>query len=292
MERIPVLVNGVWTDVEVGPGQIVIREEVWTPSIAKPVLDEKNILNRKINVANLKEFENDMRNGRWRKNGQTIGFYRNGHLSDGQTRLTAIVNSGVSVPILSVFGIEEPAKKTIDKGKKRDLADQLMMTEKGNLWNRNAIGDAKFLLRTLPSHTSFQSDVERLLDSYHDDFAFVVEAITNNKSGLNKQGARAAFAYMMIKNPSRVDDIKAIIAKYNDGLNITSPNDPIARIREFAIMKASSKGASKLAELFRRTIYAIERSLAGLPCNRLNLISLSDLNLDGIFDEDQEGSDD
>ena len=112
MERIPVLVNGVWTDVEVGPGQIVIREEVWTPSIAKPVLDEKNILNRKINVANLKEFENDMRNGRWRKNGQTIGFYRNGHLSDGQTRLTAIVNSGVSVPILSVFGIEEPAKKT------------------------------------------------------------------------------------------------------------------------------------------------------------------------------------
>lgn len=62
--------------------------EVITPERAAEMLS-KNKSNRKINQANVRRIADDMLTGNYKLNGETIKFYADGTLADGQHRLTA-----------------------------------------------------------------------------------------------------------------------------------------------------------------------------------------------------------
>ena len=65
-------------------------------------------------------YARDMQKGMWDYNGETIKFNCNGRLVDGQHRLHAIVQSGVSVNSEVITGIEHIY--SIDRGKNRGVA--------------------------------------------------------------------------------------------------------------------------------------------------------------------------
>lgn len=101
-----------------------IQKEQVTPKKAIQWL-KRNIANRPLSDRTSKKYADIMRRGRWRLNGETIKFNRNGDLIDGQHRLTACVESGCSFDVYVVRGLEHDAFDTIDQGKLRTAGDVL-----------------------------------------------------------------------------------------------------------------------------------------------------------------------
>ncbi len=106
--------------------------ETITPDAASKIL-QKNDNNRNI-VRNWVEFyKRQMLNHQWREdNGQTIVISKSGRLIDGQHRLTAIAESGVTLDMLVLRGVPEDYICTIDTGKPRSSADHLKVFGFGN----------------------------------------------------------------------------------------------------------------------------------------------------------------
>lgn len=79
--------------------------------------------NRKISERLVDEYAEEMKNGNWMLNGETIVFDEKGHLVNGQHRLSAVVKSGAFVQFVVVRGVIEESLLTFDSGKKRTTAD-------------------------------------------------------------------------------------------------------------------------------------------------------------------------
>ena len=100
--------------------------ETITPQIAELML-EKNTSNRSLSAKRVKALSRSISSGEWELNGDSIRFDTNGVLLDGQHRLAAIADSGISVKSLVVTGIRPTAFDTIDQGMKRTSAQILAM---------------------------------------------------------------------------------------------------------------------------------------------------------------------
>lgn len=97
-----------------------------TPEIASSML-AKNTHNRNARAAAVSAYAVDMRNGDWRWTGDPIRFAADGTLIDGQHRLMAIVEAGVTLPFLVLSGLEASAQENIDGGVPRKFADVLAL---------------------------------------------------------------------------------------------------------------------------------------------------------------------
>lgn len=124
--------------------QIVTRIELVTPEVAQRWL-QFNTHNRNASLDRVRQFADDMLNGRWEFNAQTITFDREGRLIDGQHRLMAVVESGISVQMLVVTGLSPSSQMTIDIGAPRSAGQQLGLSGVANA--RNASSVAVCLLR-------------------------------------------------------------------------------------------------------------------------------------------------
>lgn len=101
-----------------------IASEMITPKKALEWL-KLNHNNRPLSSKVVSKYAALMRAGKWRLNGESIKFTINGDLIDGQHRLAAIVESGVSVECYVVRGLEHEAFDTVDQGRSRTSGDVL-----------------------------------------------------------------------------------------------------------------------------------------------------------------------
>ena len=84
---------------------IQARLEKITPQIAEEYL-KHNINNyRALSERRVNTYAEDMRNGCWQANGESIVFAEDGTLRNGQHRLKAVIKSGTTVPMLVVRGV-------------------------------------------------------------------------------------------------------------------------------------------------------------------------------------------
>lgn len=95
-----------------------------TPEQAEKMLD-KNVKNRAIRKGKVEQYASDMLNGRWQMNCVPIIFSNNNYLVDGQHRLAAIIESGVSCESVVLIGASEESFKTVDTGAMRRGRDVL-----------------------------------------------------------------------------------------------------------------------------------------------------------------------
>lgn len=102
-----------------------------TPEKAAKLL-ENNTINRKLNPTNLGFIRTAIENGTFLYNGESIIVAKTGELLNGQHRLQACVDSGISITVSLVEGIEKDAMSTIDTGKTRGGADVLHMNNVKN----------------------------------------------------------------------------------------------------------------------------------------------------------------
>jgi hypothetical protein len=101
-----------------------IEIETITPAKAKKML-ELNICNRNLRPGRVNEYANEMTAGRWMETGQGIVFLEDGTVGDGQHRLWAIIQSGVTIKLPVARGVKAEAMGGIDVGAKRTVADHM-----------------------------------------------------------------------------------------------------------------------------------------------------------------------
>lgn len=95
-----------------------------TPELAEKLLDA-NTRNRRLRPKLVEQYTRDMAAGRWQRNFEPVQIAESGVLLNGQHRLAAISESGVTQQMLVVTGLADDVQDTIDVGSKRSPADQL-----------------------------------------------------------------------------------------------------------------------------------------------------------------------
>jgi len=95
-----------------------------TPGIAVEWL-EANAINRNLKRSKLASYRRSIEAGRWNITGESIKFSKSGRLLDGQHRLTAVAQSGMTIKTYVVWGLEDEAQVAMDSGVPRSAADVL-----------------------------------------------------------------------------------------------------------------------------------------------------------------------
>lgn len=99
-----------------------ITKENVTPTKAERWLNV-NKANRRMREGIAEKYADDMRNGRWTSCPEPISFFDDGDLADGQHRLWAIVESGVSVEFPIARGLTRNDGLNLNTGLGRTLVD-------------------------------------------------------------------------------------------------------------------------------------------------------------------------
>ncbi|MHB1403851.1 MAG: hypothetical protein ACYCWB_15770 [Thiobacillus sp.] len=97
-----------------------------TPEIARQWL-ERNIGNRPASPAHVAKLEKAIRAGKWKMTGDPIRFSKTRKLIDGQHRLQAILNSGMTVSCVVMHDLDDSIFDVLDSGKSRQKSDVLFV---------------------------------------------------------------------------------------------------------------------------------------------------------------------
>lgn len=101
---------------------IIATIEMVTPFMASQLL-MKNAVNRPLNKMRVDFYAQQMREGKWALNGESISVASDGTLLNGQHRLNAIIKADVPVQMLLVRGVDKADFATFDQGKNRSTSD-------------------------------------------------------------------------------------------------------------------------------------------------------------------------
>lgn len=120
--------------------------ETMNPARAKMLLD-RNKDNRSVKWHKVHQYAEDLRNGNWSFTGESISFFENGLIANGQHRLLACVESGMPFQTVIVYGVPVESKPNIDTGTARSAGDVLgMSSDVGNQDAHAVSGAAKTII--------------------------------------------------------------------------------------------------------------------------------------------------
>lgn len=164
---------------------------------------ERNDNNRNVNVAKVKKMAKDMREGHWDTTHQGV---------DGQHRLLAIVESGVTVRMNVTFNAAK--SQHIDSGNIRSMANRVQMSDYDMSWTNNTIlSTANLIGRVFAgSNLSHEEALSEWLMKYRTQIESATKCIKKaTLPGLNSAGTTAAIIV------AAMNDVPAIhIEKFMD----------------------------------------------------------------------------
>lgn len=108
-----------------------------TPELAQYYLTF-NRANRAVVQKRVDLYADEMARGEWAEQGDAIRFTKDHELADGQHRCMAVVQSGKTIHVLVVYGLDSDVKPKIDIGKNRGGADILSLQGLGRWESRVA----------------------------------------------------------------------------------------------------------------------------------------------------------
>lgn len=231
---------------------------VVTPALAKQWL-EKNTNNRNVNFAKVKKMAKDMREGHWDTTHQGIAIATDGTLVDGQHRLMAVVESGVTVRMNVTFNA--PKSQHIDSGNSRSMANRVQMSDYDMSWTDKTILSAANLIGRMfsGSNLSHEEDLTEWLAKYRPQIEMVTSHIKRGSMrGLSSAGITAAMIVAAMN-----DVPEAYIAKFLEvfyrGFTTNEAEHYAVMLRDDLIRNNTSKTGTQYAK------YAFYRT-----ANRLN----------------------
>ena len=102
-----------------------------TPAIAEAML-AKNTHNRSVKQSNLKKVMRALQNGEWKLNGEAVKVATDGMILDGQHRLLACIQTGISFDTFVIRGLASETQDTMDTGSPRSAGDVLKLRGESN----------------------------------------------------------------------------------------------------------------------------------------------------------------
>jgi hypothetical protein len=207
-----------------------------TPKIAAEWL-AFNTGNRPLHTSHVADYCKRIRSGEFTLTHQGIAFSGNPaspkRLLDGQTRLTAIVQTGIPIQQWVFWGAEDETFSAIDGGKSRSFRDH-------HGWDKDLVSIVGVFYQITSRSTQRMSKAEA------DRIRSVIEPhlsnLTNTKRAkLSKAAVACGFVRSMIQNPDRAMDIAAQYEALV--LNKTEHMEPSVGRLCFRLVQSSFGGA-------------------------------------------------
>lgn len=169
-----------------------------TPKLAAQLLQD-NVKNRRLDPQHVESLAYQMIQGGWKAHGTPIQISTQGLLLDGQHRLSAIVESGVTLDMLVVYDVSETAFDVIDTGKKRIASDAL--------------------------HIDGFSNTHLLAAAAKQVFLREQDAFTGSTMGAlyKTRISNAAIREVVDRHPDLVDCVRVVLSRYRRSIKLMRP---------------------------------------------------------------------
>jgi hypothetical protein len=210
-----------------------------TPELAAELL-KRNVKNRTLSPKKLKIYVEDMKNGKWVLNGETIQFNKKGELINGQHRLTAVILSGVTIFVLVVTGVEdERAFATIDQGLMRGAHTVLQLKGVKNAKRMESISKKLMLWDTAEHKENFTTlagksfsitAIAEYYEEHKEEIDFIYEQFKDAAILRTCKAYTGVFVALILCYRYSPKETLTFIEKFKTGANL-SENNPILLLR-------------------------------------------------------------
>ena len=262
------------------PKNFEITVEKITPTRAAEMLTH-NETNRRLERRRVDNLVQEFCAGNWKLNGDAIRFYTNGDLADGQHRLTACVESGVSFLTVIIRGVPLPAMPTIDRGRSRTRNDVLKLQGMTN--TERLSGSLRYIVGFLKHGDPLRSGSQQFQKTIFSDQA-MFELLEEYPGIIDAaEGIGAYQRAMRILTPSTAtalyfmfrtldeDDADRFFLDLDTGVGLTAV-DPVYRLRE-RLMRDRADMTRRGPQLYHHWMKlagaAWNMRRRGIPCRSL-----------------------
>lgn len=198
---------------------------------------KNNVRNRNVRPDHVRKLADEMGQGRWLWNGAPIVLSSDGILLDGQHRLLAVIESGVTLEMVIAYDVDLFAQATIDTGRSRKLADALKMEGEKNAASLAAAVNAAYALSRHndlqnPLHPSITEAIEWLAvnGTIRDS---VLVGMTAQRSEIKFPSGLAAALHFLFAREDE-EDAREFFDRLADGADLEVGN-PIHTLRKACI---------------------------------------------------------
>lgn len=245
-----------------------------------------NTKNRKLSPRIVEKYARDMAHGNWINNGDVVRISVDGVLLDGQHRLSAIVMSGVTIPVNFVEGLDPDAFTRIDTGHKRTIGAIAGLTGFANSHAASAIAKRLIQWENTADKSRFtfsngffsqitEKDILGFMDTYDDEIQSMFKNI-NNALPHRKCGAPSALvAALIICQRYNTDAASSFVSGLITGANLTEFS-PIAALRDKLVDPPERRGLFWEVEVMALTIKSFSYHVKGKPLKYLRWIQGGD----------------
>lgn len=242
-----------------------------TPERAGRIL-EGNRKNRKVKPNHAKNLSRQMKDGLWRFDGSAIRVDSDGNLIDGQHRLYAVVDSGETVDMLLITGLDPEVMSTIDTGVSRSFADVLKITDPELTdaaavaatvrlvykYKQGARGDDLFATGARVARAKFGLDHQTLLKDFQDNRAEYIYLSKASRSlywahSLKGVGAPVLALALYIFEGIDRDDARDFFSKVRTGADMQLGH-PILTLKKFTDRVAAQRDTNPRGDVFLAVI--------------------------------------
>lgn len=229
-----------------------------TPAMAKDWLENCNANNRAKKRNAIERYARDMKNGNWELSSSAISFGCSGELLDGQNRLYAIVESGVTVKMVVATNV---TSGVFDMNVRRTPADLYKMEDGGNInFTMSAMVRGKLMII---DGVKYPTEID-IIDEYKESkelYDLAYEICVKNKGAnkrITKKGGICLACFTAIKAGCRNEMIESFFNTLATGF----PDDrvdssPAIALRNYLIQLPRKSGDSAVKEQFEMCCYSI-----------------------------------
>jgi hypothetical protein len=228
----------------------------------------RNDSNRSIISNGVHEWAETLRRGDWKVNGEPIIVSDKGELNDGQHRLTAVIETGITMHTLVVFGVSRESRKTVDTGRKRTPGHVLGMS---GVPQASAVAAAIKVIINLDSGVSVNThrtaqEIERALLMYDDVHSSLQPGRKVGVQFRQSVGLCSALHYLMSQKAKKQADV--FFEMLTDG-TAPSKTHPVAQLRARLTENLASKAKLPIIDVSALFIKAWNAYRAGRPVGSL-----------------------
>lgn len=238
-----------------------------TPEMAEDML-QRNTNNRKKKTGRIKGYSHDMMKKLWKENGAPIIFDDEGVLRDGQHRLEAIAETGITACNTLIVTVPKSQATCYDIGCTRTLRDISILEGKTeeiykNTHIINACGEMyRQTYRPLNNETISKLDVIRHIDIYADAFRWAASVFgLSGSKGYSRAGVMGTViaAYIMGEDVTKLENFVEVL---KSGMATCENDRTIITLRNFLLTNKQAGTAGK-NETFFKTQRALNAYLEG-----------------------------
>jgi hypothetical protein len=176
-----------------------------TPALAEDYL-QYNTGNRRLPVNNSAHYERLINSGEFILTHQALAFTGTpespGRLLDGQTRLTAIKNSGLTVQQWVFWGCSERIFAVVDNGKPRSFSDH-------HGWDQKQVALMKSLYFFIENRTRrpLKTEADKIMIGFGREFSNLMETCPTKRKSISTAPVIAGFCVAMRRDRKNAESI-------------------------------------------------------------------------------------